>query len=146
MTTSSIVPHFSSTIAPHVSHHTSSSTIPISNAHQTESPTSPNENIEDLIDQLKTCIDMLSVLLQNKSEHEKLQIPNIKSYSNQERIDRKKKQSPLSSFLSLSSISDHSKLTQTSIPNKDNLIFEDITVKRCNSPIDQIRKSMIDFF
>jgi hypothetical protein len=139
-TTSSIVPHFSSTIAPHVPHHISSSTFPISNAPKNESiPTSPNENIQDLVDQLKTCIDMLSLLLQNKTEHEKLRIPNIKSYSDQEKINKKKKQSQ-------SSTSDHSKLTETSIPNKDNLIFEDITVRQCHSSIDQVQKSMIDSF
>jgi len=88
-TTGSIVPHFSSTIAPHVSHHISSSTMAIPNVSKIKSITtlnSTNENIQDLVDQLKTCIATLSLLLQNKTEDEKPhRIPNVKSYSDEKR-------------------------------------------------------------
>ncbi len=132
MTTSSIVPHFSSTMATYVPYHNSSTTNPIPNTHTVS--TSPHENIEDLVDQLKTCINMLSLLLENKTEH-------VKSYSDKKRINRKTQQPQSSpSSLSSSSIKDHS------IANKNNLICEDITVRRCNSPIDPIRKSIIEFF
>ena len=134
-TTSSIVPHFSSSIAPHVPY-VASSTIAALGASKIESipaPTSSNGNIQDLIDQLRTCINMLSLLLQNQIEQENLLVPNRKSHAQQKRISNEE--------LSQSS-SDHSK---RSIPHKENLIFEDITVRRCNSPIDQLPESIIVF-
>jgi hypothetical protein len=129
-TSSSIVPHFSSTIAPHVSHH-----IPSPNISKTKSivvPTSTNENTQDLVDQLKTCIATLSLLLQNKTEHEKYIIPNVKPYSDKQRSRRKKKQSSLTP--------DRLRFSKKSVSN------EDITVRRCNSSNDQTQKSMLDRF
>jgi hypothetical protein len=144
--TGSIVPHFSSTPAPHVSHHISSSTMTIPNVSKIESITNPNstnENIQDLVDQLKTCIATLSLLLQNKTEDEKHRISNVKSYSDEKR-NRKSQSS--SSSLSLISTPDRLRFSKESISNENNLGFEDITVRRCNSSNDQERKSMIELF
>jgi hypothetical protein len=136
-TASSIVPHFSSTIAPYVPVDVlSSTTVP-----KTKSiipTTAPGENIQILVDQLKTCIATLGLLLQNKIEPEKHRIPNVKSYANEKR--KKKSQSLSSSILSTP---DRSKLSNKSIHNKADLVFEDITVTRCTSISNQERKGMI---
>ncbi len=126
-TTSSIVPHFSSAIAPHH--------IPSPNISKTKSivvPTSTNENTQDLVDQLKTCIAKLSLLLQNKTEHEKYIIPSVKPSSDKQKSRKKKKQS--------SSTPDRLRFSKKSVSN------EDITVRRCNSSNDQTQKSMLDRF
>jgi len=119
------------------------------NISKTESiiaPNSINENIRDLVDQLKTCIDKLCLLFQNKTEHEKLRISNVKSCSNEKRSRAKKRQSQSSSSPSLTSKPDRLRFSKKSISNENNLVFEDITVRRCNSSNDQERKGMVDLF
>jgi hypothetical protein len=106
-------------------------------------PTSTEENIQDLVDQLKNCIATLNLLLQNKTEHEKNIISNIKSYSDEKRSRTKKKSS---SSLSLPSTPDRLIFSKKSMPDEKNLVFENITVRRCNSSNNQGRKSMIDLF
>jgi hypothetical protein len=146
-TTASIVPHFSSTLAPVIPFHILSSTTTVPNvAKKTESivaSTVTNENIQDLVDQLKNCITALNLFVQNKTEHEKHIISNEKSYSDTKRCTTKQSKS-LSSSISLTSTSDHLAFSKKSISNKNNLVFEDIAVRRCNSFNNQERKSMTD--
>ncbi|CAF2396390.1 unnamed protein product [Rotaria sp. Silwood2] len=137
-TTSSIVSHFSSTIAPHVSHHILSSTTALSkNIDQTKSiitPTLTNENIQNLVDQLKYCINRLSLLLENKIEDKKYVISNRKSYSNDKISTSEKKQIELlSSSSSLISTRTCSRFSRQSISDANDFFFKDIIVQRCNS-------------
>ncbi|CAF3361108.1 unnamed protein product [Rotaria sp. Silwood1] len=142
-TTSSIVPHFSSTVASHVSHHVLSSANAMSdNIHQTKSIISPiltNENIQNLVDQLKIYIDTLNLLFENKIEHKKYVISNKKSYSDDKINISEKKQTELlsssssSSSSSLISTRTCSRFSRQSISDGNDLCVKDIIVRRCHS-------------
>jgi hypothetical protein len=131
-TTSSILPHFSS----------KSAMLNVSKIQTVVAPTSTNENIQDLIDQLKSCIAKLNLLLQNKTEDEKQIISNVKSYSDEKKSRTKKKPSESS----LTATPDCLIFSKKSMSDEKNLVFEDITVRRCKSSNNQGRKSMIDLF
>ncbi|CAF3366884.1 unnamed protein product [Rotaria socialis] len=133
----SIVPHFPSTIVPHVRRHVRSSTSTRSNVCQTEFPTLTNENIQDLVDQLNSCIDTLSLLI----EQEKYIIAQRKSYEN-EKISRTKKKSGQLSSSSISIKKTCSTFSKQSIIDENDFISEDITVRRCNSFNNQEHTSM----
>jgi hypothetical protein len=141
------VPHFSSTIAPNVPLHVSSSltAMPfvLKKTETIAASTFTNENIQDLVDQLKNCIASLNLLLQNEKEHEKHMISNIKAYSDEKRNKINSSQSLSSSSISVTSTTDRLISSKKSISNENNLVFEDITVRRCNSFNNEEHKSNI---
>ncbi len=124
-TTSSIVPYFSSTIAPYVPLHASLSTTVTPNVLQTKSivaPTVTSENIQDLVDQLKTCIATLSLFFPNKEKHGKRIISNGKPYSD-EKVNRAKNKQPQSLWTSTPA---RLRFSRSSTFN------ENIPVRQCN--------------
>ena len=115
-TTSSAVPYFSSTNTPHLSdrilrsHRSIPESVPLSN--------SLEKNTRELIDQVKTLIHTLGLLLKHKTD--------VKSFVDQKRFSKKTKQP--------SSKSDRS---------KNHLFPENITITRRNFPLDHSQKSTI---
>ncbi|CAF3585578.1 unnamed protein product [Rotaria sordida] len=138
-TPSSIVPYFSSTIAPYVLHHVLSSTsITSKEIFQTkpiiDSNLTNENNIHNLIDQLKICIDTLKLLLENKMQYKKYIISNKKSSSNEKISTPEKKQIELLSLSSsLISTRTCSRFSRQSISDGNDLFFKDLIIQRCNS-------------
>ena len=109
----------SSPRTPHVPDHISSLTIPRSNLSKPESRPISNSlerNTQELIDQMKTLIETLRLLLENKID--------IRSYADRKKIKKKTKQS-------------------SSDRTKNNPFSEYMTITKCNFPTDHSRKSMI---
>ncbi|UJR28162.1 hypothetical protein I4U23_009416 [Adineta vaga] len=132
-TNSSIVPHFSSTNAPDVPLNTSSPAIGMSKAFEKESKIlTSNENIQDLIDQLQTCIVTLNLLIQTSAKHEKNIISNEKIDEQRSRVKKKNNSTRCLQFRKRSS------------SNKDHLLSVDLTVKQCTSFKSQQRPQQND--
>ncbi|CAF1991379.1 unnamed protein product [Rotaria magnacalcarata] len=131
----SIVPRFSSTVA-HIPRYVRSSTSAGSNVCQTEFSTLTNENIQNLVDQLNSFIDILSLLIEKQIEQEKYIIPQRKSYGNEKLSKTKTKSRQLSSS-SMSIKRTCSTFSKQSTVDENDFISEDITVRRCNSFNDQ---------
>lgn len=83
------------------------------------------------MDQLKTCIATLSLILQNET----------KSNSTEKKM---KDSQSVSSSLSSIPTPNHLRFSKKSMSNENNLVYEEITVRRCNSSKVQDQISIIE--